>query len=42
MNYLQSRWKIVNNGLRYYGLRNKDKMFHNYYKLTKKELEIVK
>ena len=39
---LQSRWKINNNKLTYYGLRNKKNMFNNVFKLNKKELEIVK
>ena len=39
---LQSRWKINNNKLTYYGLRNKKHMFNNVFKLNKKELEIVK
>ena len=29
MYLLQSRYKIENKSLRYYGLRNKDKMFKN-------------
>lgn len=41
MYYLQSRWKIINNKVRYYGLRNKDNMFHNTIKLTTKQLRII-
>lgn len=39
---LQSRWKLDNNKLTYYGLRNKKYMFNNIFKLNKKELDIVK
>ncbi len=41
MHYLQSRWKIENHVLVYYGLRNKDELFKNRVKLTKKQEEIV-
>ncbi len=38
---LQSRWKIENRQLVYYGLRNKDNLFKNCYKLKNKELSIL-
>lgn len=41
MYYLQNRWKIEGNKLKYYGLRNKSVMFKNVVKLTKKQLNIV-
>ncbi len=39
---LQSRWKLRENVLQYYGLRNKDRLFRNVVKLNKKQLAIVK
>lgn len=42
MYYLQSRWKLRNNSLQYYGLRNKENMFKNTVKLSKKQASIVK
>ena len=42
MYYLQNRWKLEQNVLRYYGLRNKSNMFHNTVKLNKKQIAIVK
>ncbi|MDE6210565.1 MAG: hypothetical protein K2G42_01165 [Clostridia bacterium] len=41
MYYLQSRWKIENGRLRYYGLRNKPNMFKNTVKLTRAQQEII-
>lgn len=41
MYYLQSRWKIINNNLVYFGLRNKENLFNNEIKLTKEELKIL-
>lgn len=38
---LQNRWKIENNRLKYYGLRNKPVMFKNVVKLTAKQSKIV-
>ena len=38
---LQSRWKLEANKLYYYGLRNRDVMFRNTVKLSKKQREIV-
>lgn len=38
---LQNRWKLENNRLRYYGLRNKSVMFKNVVKLTAKQAKIV-
>lgn len=42
MHLLQSRYKIKNKSLRYYGLRNKDNMFKNVIKLNNKQLCIIK
>ena len=42
MHLLQSRYKIENKSLRYYGLRNKDNMFKNVIKLNNKQLRIIK
>ena len=42
MYYLQNRWKLDGKLLRYYGLRNKENMFNNSVKLTKKQLNIIK
>ena len=42
MYFLQNRWKIENNILRYYGLRNKENMFKNIVKLNSKQLNIIK
>ncbi len=41
MHSLQNRWKIDNNFIIYYGLRNKIHLFKNKYKLNKKELAII-
>ncbi len=41
MYYLQNRWKIENNTLIYYGLRNKPQMFKNKAKLSSAQLAIV-
>ena len=38
---LQSRWKLENNVLRYYGLRNLPKMFKNTVRLTQKQKTII-
>ena len=38
---LQSRWKLENGVLRYYGLRNQPDMFQNTVKLTKKQKALV-
>ena len=38
---LQSRWKLENGVLRYYGLRNQPHMFQNTVKLTKKQKALV-
>lgn len=38
---LQNRWRLENNILRYYGLRNEPNMFKNTVKLTKKQKAIV-
>lgn len=41
MYQLQSRWKVVDNDLVYFGLRNKNNMFNNKIKLTKDELSVL-
>jgi hypothetical protein len=41
MYFLQSRWKIINNELVYFGLRNKENMFNNKIRLTKEELNVL-
>ena len=41
MYFLQSRWKIINNELVYFGLRNKENMFNNKIRLTKEELTVL-
>lgn len=42
MYYLQNRWKLEGNRLRYYGLRNKPVMFKNVVKLSRAGCGIVK
>lgn len=42
MQVLQNRWKLDNNYLIYYGLRNKKDLFKNKFKLNNKELNIIK
>ncbi len=42
MYYLQSRWKLQKNALTYYGLRNKETMFRNKVKLSKKQIAVVR
>ena len=39
---IQSRWKLEDNVLRYYGLRNQPNMFKNSIRLTKKQRSIIK
>ncbi len=41
MKTLQSRWKLNDNTLVYYGLRNKVNLFKNKIKLNKKEIAII-
>jgi len=41
MYHLQNRWKLVGNNLIYYGLRNKENMFRNKLRLTKKQVGII-
>lgn len=38
---IQSRWKLENNTLKYYGLRNHPNLFKNTVKLTKKQKTII-
>lgn len=40
--YIQNRWKLVGKSLVYYGLRNREMMFKNTYKLNKKQLNIIR
>ncbi len=42
MQALQNRWKLDDNTLVYYGLRNKKNLFKNRFKLSNKELQVVK
>lgn len=42
MQTLQSRWILKNKILTYYGLRNKEYLFKNTFKLNKKQLNIIK
>ena len=42
MEVLQNRFQLEDNKIIYYGLRNKKHLFHNVFKLNKKQLEIVK
>jgi len=39
---LQTRWKLTENVLTYYGLRNAPNLFKNKIKLSKKQCKIVK
>ena len=39
---IQSRWKLEESDLKYYGLRNQPDMFRNTVKLTKKQKAIIK
>ena len=41
MYYLQSRWKLENRTLHYYGLRNFPNLFQNEIKVSKKQAEIL-
>lgn len=41
MFYLQNRWKLENNSLRYFGLRNAPNMFKNVVKLSRAQQRIV-
>ncbi len=41
MYVLQSRYKIENSSLHYYGLRNKENLFNNFIKLNKKQLSVI-
>lgn len=41
MYYLQNRWKLDGQKLRYYGLRNKERMFDNVINLTKKQIAVI-
>lgn len=42
MKILQSRWKLDNKSLVYYGLRNKKDLFNNKVRLNQKEINIIK
>lgn len=39
--FLQNRWKLEGKSLYYYGLRNKENLFKNSVKLSKKQIEII-
>lgn len=41
MYYLQSRYKLEDNNLVYYGLRNKENLFKNKTKVTKQEIDVI-
>ena len=41
MYFIQSRWRLENNKLQYYGLRNSPDMFKNTISLTKKQISII-
>ncbi|MBR3752125.1 MAG: hypothetical protein IKK50_03225 [Ruminiclostridium sp.] len=41
MYHLQTRWKLEDQGLYYYGLRNKKQMFKNLVKISRKQREII-
>ena len=41
MYYIQSRWKLENRKLHYYGLRNAPNMFKNDIAISKKQAEIL-
>lgn len=41
MYHLQTRWKLEDQGLYYYGLRNKERLFKNLVKITRKQREII-
>lgn len=41
MYYLQSRYQLRNNFILYYGLRNKENLFNNKIKVSKKEIEVI-
>ena len=38
---LQSRWKIQEKKIVYYGLQNRDHIFHNEVKLKSKEIALI-
>ena len=42
MYILQSRYKLENSYLHYYGIRNKENLFKNFIKLNKKQVNIIK
>lgn len=42
MYHLQTRWKLEDGGLYYYGLRNKDRMFKNLVKITREQRDIIR
>ena len=39
---LQNRWVIEDGALYYYGLRNRDDLFKNKVRITKKQLDIIR
>lgn len=38
---LQSRWKLKDNQLVYYGLQNKENLFKNKIKISRRQAEII-
>lgn len=42
MYYLQNRWQLEGNRLKYYGLRNKENLFKNSIKLSKRQIAAVR
>ena len=42
MYYLQSRWKAEGKKLVYYGLRNRENLFHNEIRLSKKQQKLIR
>lgn len=42
MHVLQSRWRLEGKSLKYYGLRNRENMFKNFFRLSKKQLDVIK
>ena len=38
---LQSRWRLEGRKLHYYGLRNRENLFHNEIRVSKKQAAII-
>ena len=41
MYFLQNRWRLEGNALQYYGLRNRENLFRNRIRLSRRQLAIV-